>query len=192
MHVAIIMDGNGRWAQARGLPRVAGHRRGAVAVRRTVEAALKHGVRTLTLYAFSADNWRRPPAEVSTLMRLFRDYLRKRTAECIDNGIRIAVIGRRDRLPVDVTESSRVIIPKSLRPTQPEAASLADAWEETGTRLPRHTWQPRKRHGVYQPGSCDHDTRSHWSRYCSLHEWWRRFSLGAKGNRLGTKCSHDA
>ncbi len=102
MHVAIIMDGNGRWAQARGLPRVAGHRRGAVAVRRTVEAALKHGIRTLTLYAFSADNWRRPAAEVSALMRLFRDYLRKRTAECVENGIRIAVIGRRDRLPVDV------------------------------------------------------------------------------------------
>ncbi|HWR51136.1 MAG TPA: di-trans,poly-cis-decaprenylcistransferase [Bryobacteraceae bacterium] len=102
MHVAIIMDGNGRWAQARGLPRVAGHRRGAIAVRRTVEAALKHGVRTLTLYAFSADNWRRPAAEVSTLMRLFRDYLRKRTDECIEHGIRIAVIGRRDRLSAEV------------------------------------------------------------------------------------------
>jgi undecaprenyl diphosphate synthase len=105
LHVAIIMDGNGRWATARGLPRVAGHRRGAVAVRRTVEAAARAGVRTLTLYAFSSDNWRRPPAEVSALMRLFQEYLRKETAECAANGIRIAVIGRRDRLPAQVRQA---------------------------------------------------------------------------------------
>ena len=98
LHVAIIMDGNGRWATARGLPRVAGHRRGALAVRRTVEAAPKFGVGTLTLYAFSSDNWRRPPAEVSTLMQLFLKYLRVETAECVKNGIRVSVIGRRDRL----------------------------------------------------------------------------------------------
>ncbi len=102
LHVAVIMDGNGRWAQARGLPRVAGHRRGATAVRRTVGAALKFGIRTLTLYAFSADNWRRPAPEVGTLMRLFREYLRKEAAECARRGIRITVIGRRDRLPPDV------------------------------------------------------------------------------------------
>ncbi len=102
LHVAVIMDGNGRWAQARGLPRVAGHRRGATAVRRTVGAALKFGIRTLTLYAFSADNWRRPAVEVATLMRLFREYLRKEAAECARRGIRIMVIGRRDRLPADV------------------------------------------------------------------------------------------
>jgi undecaprenyl diphosphate synthase len=98
LHVAIIMDGNGRWATARGLPRIAGHRRGALAVRRTVEAAPRLGVRTLTLYAFSSDNWRRPPEEVSTLMQLFLEYLRKETDECARNGIRISVIGRRDRL----------------------------------------------------------------------------------------------
>ncbi|MGD0014156.1 MAG: di-trans,poly-cis-decaprenylcistransferase, partial [Bryobacteraceae bacterium] len=99
LHVAIIMDGNGRWATARGLPRIAGHRRGALAVRRTVEAAPKLGISTLTLYAFSSDNWRRPPEEVSALMRLFLDYLRKEAAECVANGIRVSVIGRRDRLP---------------------------------------------------------------------------------------------
>ena len=98
LHVAIIMDGNGRWATARGLARVAGHRRGAASVRRAVEAALKLGVGTLTLYAFSSDNWQRPAPEVSALMRLFHDYLRKETAECAARGIRIAVIGRRDRL----------------------------------------------------------------------------------------------
>lgn len=98
LHVAIIMDGNGRWATARALARVAGHRRGALAVRRAVEAAPKLGVGTLTLYAFSSDNWQRPPREVATLMQLFHEYLRKETAECAAKGIRISVIGRRDRL----------------------------------------------------------------------------------------------
>ncbi|HVX66852.1 MAG TPA: di-trans,poly-cis-decaprenylcistransferase [Bryobacteraceae bacterium] len=98
LHVAIIMDGNGRWATARGLPRIEGHRRGAAAVRRTVEAARRLDIRTLTLYAFSSDNWRRPDAEVSALMRMFLEYLRKECAECAAKGIRISVIGRRDRL----------------------------------------------------------------------------------------------
>ena len=98
LHIAIIMDGNGRWATARGLARVAGHRRGASAVRRAVEAAPKLGIGTLTLYAFSSDNWQRPQREVSVLMQLFSEYLHKETAECAANGIRISVIGRRDRL----------------------------------------------------------------------------------------------
>lgn len=98
LHVAIIMDGNGRWATARGLPRMAGHRAGAEAVRRTVEAAPKLGIRTLTLYAFSSDNWQRPPEEVSTLMNMFYEYLERHTAECVKHGIRLSVIGRRDRL----------------------------------------------------------------------------------------------
>jgi undecaprenyl diphosphate synthase len=104
-HVAIIMDGNGRWAVARGLPRVAGHRHGALAVRRAVEAAPELGIRTLTLYAFSSDNWRRPPEEVSALMRLLLDYLRKETEECIENGVRVSLIGRRDRLSRPLAES---------------------------------------------------------------------------------------
>jgi undecaprenyl diphosphate synthase len=99
MHVAIIMDGNGRWANARGLPRVAGHRTGADAVRRTVEAAPGLGVSVLTLYAFSADNWRRPAREVSALMKLLGHYLVRETDRCIENGIRLQAIGRRDRLP---------------------------------------------------------------------------------------------
>jgi undecaprenyl diphosphate synthase len=98
LHVAIIMDGNGRWASARGWPRPAGHRAGARAVRRVVEAAPDTGVRTLTLYAFSSDNWQRPSAEVELLMRLFRHYLRTETARCLKNGVRLSVIGRRDRL----------------------------------------------------------------------------------------------
>src|SRR2546428_10261652 len=99
LHVAIIMDGNGRWALARALPRTAGHVRGAEAVRRTVEAAPALGIRTLTLYAFSADNWRRPSAEVRTLLRLFARHLRSETPRLAARGVRLSVIGRRDRLP---------------------------------------------------------------------------------------------
>ena len=98
-HVAIIMDGNGRWAQARGLPRAAGHRAGVEALRRVVESAPQLGVHTLTVYAFSSDNWMRPPDEVRALMALFRSYLRRETEKCVRNGIRLSLIGRRDRLP---------------------------------------------------------------------------------------------
>ncbi|HEX2206548.1 MAG TPA: di-trans,poly-cis-decaprenylcistransferase [Longimicrobium sp.] len=98
LHVAVIMDGNGRWATLRGMPRVAGHREGAQAVRRVVEASPGLGIGTLTLYAFSSDNWGRPPREVSALMRLFRAYLASETARCVENGVRLRVIGRRDRL----------------------------------------------------------------------------------------------
>jgi undecaprenyl diphosphate synthase len=99
VHVAIIMDGNGRWAHLRGLPRLAGHRKGADAVRRAVEAAPSCGIAALTLYAFSADNWRRPEAETSGLMHLFAEFLAGETQRCLDNGVRLRVVGRRDRLP---------------------------------------------------------------------------------------------
>lgn len=99
LHVAIIMDGNGRWAAARGLPRTAGHRIGAEAVRRTIEGAADSGITTLTLYAFSADNWQRPASEVTELMKLFRLHLLKEAHTCVKQGIRLSIIGRRDRLP---------------------------------------------------------------------------------------------
>jgi len=104
LHVAIIMDGNGRWANARGLPRIAGHRAGADSVRRTVEAAPSLGISVLTLYAFSADNWRRPAREVSGLMKLFARYLVQERERCIANGVRLQAIGRRDRLPASVVK----------------------------------------------------------------------------------------
>lgn len=97
--MAIILDGNGRWAAARGWPRAAGHRAGARMVRRIVESAPGLGIEHLTLYAFSSDNWERPQREVTVLMRLFRVYLASETERCIANGIRLSVIGRRDRLP---------------------------------------------------------------------------------------------
>jgi undecaprenyl diphosphate synthase len=98
-HVAIIMDGNGRWAQRRGLPRIEGHRRGAKSVKEVVRAAREVGLRALTLYAFSSQNWDRPPEEVATLMQLLRDYVIDERAEIMDNGIRLIAIGDVDRLP---------------------------------------------------------------------------------------------
>jgi undecaprenyl diphosphate synthase len=102
MHVAIIMDGNGRWASQSGLPRTLGHRAGAKAVDKVVETAARHRISMLTLYAFSADNWRRPKVEVSALFALLRQYLLSQTQRCMEQSIRINVIGRRDRLPADV------------------------------------------------------------------------------------------
>lgn len=99
LHLAVILDGNGRWATRRGLPRAAGHQAGAVAVRRLVESSPAAGVGTLTLYAFSADNWARPEREVRLLLRLFREHLRSEVSRCVATGIRLSVIGRRDRLP---------------------------------------------------------------------------------------------
>ena len=99
LHVAVIMDGNGRWATRRGLPRSAGHRAGVLTVRRVVEAAPDVGIATLSLFAFSSDNWRRPSDEVSALMSLLERYLKAELARLVDSGTRLTVIGRRDRLP---------------------------------------------------------------------------------------------
>jgi undecaprenyl diphosphate synthase len=99
LHVGIIMDGNGRWATRRGLSRLRGHEAGVEAIRRVVEAAPDQGVGTLTLYAFSSDNWRRPRTEVAGLMALLRFYLANEIESLVKNGVRLKVIGRRDRLP---------------------------------------------------------------------------------------------
>ena len=134
------MDGNGRWALARGRARAAGHAEGARAVRRIVEAAPDMGIGTLTLYAFSADNWRRPAREVASLMSLFRRYLHAETARCVENGVRLSIIGRRDRLgpalraAIDAAEAAtsdgstldlRIAIDYSAREAIVRAAELA-------------------------------------------------------------------
>jgi undecaprenyl diphosphate synthase len=98
-HVAVIMDGNGRWATAHGLSRSAGHEAGLRTAREVVEASVREGVGTLTLYAFSSDNWKRPTAEVTALMRLFRRALLGEAKRCLENGVRLTILGRRDRLP---------------------------------------------------------------------------------------------
>ena len=104
-HVAINMDGNGRWALLRGRPREEGHVAGAAAVRRTVESAPALGITTLTLYAFSSDNWRRPRGEVDNLMLLLQTHLDSECAHMTDNGVRLSVIGRRDRIPGSLRRS---------------------------------------------------------------------------------------
>lgn len=150
-HVAIIMDGNGRWATNRGLPRIEGHREGSKAVRRVVESAPTFGITTLTLYAFSSDNWQRSPSEVNGLMSLFYDYLHSEKDRCIANGIRLSVIGRRDRLSfalrtaIDAAEAAtalgqtmhlRLAIDYSARDSIQHAASRLNAT----TKISRETF----------------------------------------------------
>ena len=119
LHVAMVMDGNGRWAERRGLPRLAGHRAGIAAVRRVVRAAPAAGVGTLTLYAFSSDNWGRPEPEIRALFWLLREYLARESAALAKEGVRVRVIGRRDRIPQTVRS----------------AAESAEAATSDGTRL---------------------------------------------------------
>jgi len=140
IHVGIIMDGNGRWAKQRGWPRVMGHRAGVRSVRKVVEAAPDLGIGTLTMYAFSSDNWKRPRPEVAALMQLFSEYLQKEVAEMAQQGVKLTVIGRRDRLnaslrrEIETAErttasgerlSLRMAIDYSARDAVVHAASLA-------------------------------------------------------------------
>ena len=112
-HVAIVMDGNGRWAERRGLPRTAGHRAGVGAVRTIIEACVNRGIEVLTLFAFSSENWQRPPREVSLLMDLFMTSLRKEARRMRDNGVRLRVIGGREALSAKL---------------QDQIARAAEAW----------------------------------------------------------------
>src|SRR5271155_890501 len=104
-HVAIICDGNGRWASSRGLPRSAGHAAGAEAARSIIRCAPYLGIHTLTLFALSSANWKRPPAEVAAILQIVQEYLRKETDHCLDEGIRLSVIGRRDRVPLPLRDA---------------------------------------------------------------------------------------
>jgi undecaprenyl diphosphate synthase len=105
LHVAIISDGNGRWAVSRGLPRSAGHRAGAESARRIIEAAPRLGIHTLTLFALSSANWKRPIAEVHAILRLLHEYLLVETSHCVEEGVRLSVIGRRDRIPATLRQA---------------------------------------------------------------------------------------
>ena len=104
-HVAIICDGNGRWATACGLPRSAGHRAGAEAARRVIRCAPHLKIHTLTLFALSSANWKRPAEEVEAILQVLQEYLQAETTHCLDEGIRLSVIGRRDRLPAALREA---------------------------------------------------------------------------------------
>jgi len=119
LHVAIISDGNGRWATSRGLPRTAGHRAGAEAGRRIIQAAPRLGIRTLTLFALSSANWKRPAAEVNGILGLLEEYLQREAGHCAEEGVRLSVIGRRDR----------------LSPAMQQAIAAAERLTARGTRL---------------------------------------------------------
>jgi undecaprenyl diphosphate synthase len=105
LHVAIISDGNGRWATSKRLPRSAGHRAGAETAHRIIEAAPRMGIHTLTLFALSSANWKRPAAEIQAIMRLLHEYLLTETTQCINEGVRLSIIGRRDRLPATLRQA---------------------------------------------------------------------------------------
>lgn len=112
-HIAIIMDGNGRWAKKRGLPRVAGHKRGVDTVKDIVEACAEIGVKYLTLYTFSTENWKRPKDEVSTLMRLLLNSLKDRVDELCENDIKLTTIGDTDALPYEVQKQLKADIERT-------------------------------------------------------------------------------
>jgi undecaprenyl diphosphate synthase len=105
LHVAIICDGNGRWATAKGMPRASGHRAGAEAAKNTIRCAPHLGVHTLTLFALSSSNWKRPPAEVNAILKLLQEYLEAEKERCLDEGVRLSIIGRRDRFPAELRET---------------------------------------------------------------------------------------
>lgn len=154
IHAAILMDGNGRWAEMRGLPRSAGHRAGAEAVRRIVEAAPDAGIRTLTLFAFSTNNWQRSPEEVGALFGVLETYLHRESLRADENGVRINVIGRRDRLPsalvtaIETAESAterncdlslRIALDYSAR----EAMLRAACWMVSSTEVTQQEFSRR-------------------------------------------------
>jgi undecaprenyl diphosphate synthase len=105
LHVAIICDGNGRWATSRGLARASGHRAGAETAKNTIRCAPHLGIHTLTLFALSSSNWKRPPAEVNAILKLLQEYLDAEKERCLDEGVRLSIIGRRDRFPADLRET---------------------------------------------------------------------------------------
>jgi len=120
LHVAFIMDGNGRWAKKRGLPRVRGHAEGVKAVERTIEKAKELGIKYLTFYAFSTENWKRPEEEVRFLMELLREYLKQKRPTFVRDNIRVSFIGRRDRIPADTL--------KEMEKTEEETAKCNGIW----------------------------------------------------------------
>lgn len=130
-HVAIIMDGNGRWAKARGLPRIAGHHNGMKAVKRITKAADRIGVKVLTLYAFSTENWKRPKAEVEFLMKLPQEFLSLELGELIDNNVQVRMMGNRDLLP----EHTWAAVEEAVRQTQHNTGLILNFALNYGSRL---------------------------------------------------------
>ncbi|HEV2489315.1 MAG TPA: di-trans,poly-cis-decaprenylcistransferase [Candidatus Acidoferrales bacterium] len=164
IHAAILMDGNGRWAELRGLPRSAGHRAGVGAVRRVVEAAPEVGIRTLTLFAFSTNNWQRSPEEVGALFGVLETYLHREALRANEHGVRISVIGRRDRLPssllcaIEAAETAtarnceldlRIAVDYSAR----EAMLRAACWMVSSTEVTHKEFSRRIGQVTHAPGA---------------------------------------
>ena len=141
-HIAIIMDGNGRWAKARGLPRAAGHERGVEALRRTVEAAGEIGVRYLTVYSFSTENWRRPAAEVNALFGLLRTFIKKDLGRLKKEGVKINVIGRREGLPDDIAMLVEKAGARKLPVPHGRCLLMSQAGQSSLRMSPKMCWPP--------------------------------------------------
>jgi len=129
-HVAVIMDGNGRWARKRGLPRIAGHRAGLDSLREVIRVARSTGVKFLTLYSFSTENWKRPPAEVKFLMKLPEEYLKKEIQELCDNNVKIKVLGEIDGLP----EHTRKAVEEGVKRTRENNGMIVNFALNYGSR----------------------------------------------------------
>ena len=154
-HIAIVMDGNGRWAEARGEPRTAGHRAGIEPVRRTIRECARLGVRALTLFAFSSENWRRPETEVATLMSLFMDALDREVEELNSNGVRLRIIGNRQSLAVRLQQriaEAEALTAANTRLDLQVAVSYGGRWDlvEAARRL-----AARAASGALRPSDID-------------------------------------
>jgi undecaprenyl diphosphate synthase len=154
-HIAIVMDGNGRWAEARGEPRTAGHRAGIEPVRRTIRECARLGVRALTLFAFSSENWRRPETEVATLMSLFMDALDREVEELHSNGVRLRIIGNRQSLAVRLQQriaEAEALTAANARLDLQVAVSYGGRWDlvEAARRL-----AARAASGALRPADID-------------------------------------
>ena len=154
-HIAIVMDGNGRWAEARGEPRTAGHRAGIEPVRRTIRECARLGVRALTLFAFSSENWRRPETEVATLMSLFMDALDREVEELNSNGVRLRIIGNRQSLAVRLQQriaEAEALTAANARLDLQVAVSYGGRWDlvEAARRL-----AARAASGALRPADID-------------------------------------
>jgi undecaprenyl diphosphate synthase len=155
-HVAIIMDGNGRWATARGLPRIEGHKAGATSVSEVVRSCREIGIKVLTLYSFSTENWKRPADEVAGLMELLRDYLIERRSELVDHRIRLRIIGQMERLPVLVRGIAEATLRATERPDPAMVLNLAISYGGRAeiTRAVR-TLAEKVRRGELSPHAID-------------------------------------
>lgn len=159
-HVAVIMDGNGRWAQQRGLPRVEGHRRGVQSVRSTIEECCRLGIEQLTLYCLSTENWKRPQAEIDFLMTLLREYLILERAEIMEQNIRFTVIGRREQLPDHVLAEMDENIRVSSTNTGMVLCLAINYSGRTELVDAVRTIADRAKRGELQPADIDEDTIS--------------------------------